>query len=286
MNDNQNQRAIRFLKMHTQDSILVLPNAWDVASARVLQSCGATAIGTTSMGIAAAAGYPDEEIISLEEMVTATRRIVNCVQVPVTMDLEAGYGTTPEIVANSARQAIDCGAVGINFEDGTGNPEDPLAPTRHMVDSIAAIRAMANDAGIPLVINARTDVFLAEVGTEESRLEAALDRGHAYRDAGADCVFVPGGLSHDTIRALAQQMGCPINVVANPAISIPVVATVGELQDLGVARVSIGSGAMRAVLAFVQRIGRELMTTGTYDAMAAILSEPDSGRAYDAAIGL
>ena len=285
MTAEQRARTQAFLDLHHSDDILVLPNAWDVASARVFAASGARAVGTTSMGIAAVHGYPDMEQISLDQMLAAVAAIAAAVDVPVTADMEAGYGGSTEAIVASVRRAIDCGIAGINIEDSVDDPDEPLIPTASMAERVSALRQAANTIGLPLVINARTDVFLAAVGEPETRLAHAIERGNAYRKAGADCVFVPGGLSRDTIRELAAAIDAPLNVVANPAISVPVVPTVAELDELGVARVSVGSGMMRASLAYTRRAAEELLASGSYEAMKQELSDPQAAAAYAMAIG-
>jgi 2-methylisocitrate lyase-like PEP mutase family enzyme len=182
------------------------------------------------------------------------------------------------------RQVVGRGAVGINLEDGTGDSDQPLDPPELVAEKIIAVREATRD-DIHLVINARTDVFLVRAGDPDSWLIETLRRLHVFRDAGADCLFVPGGLPRETIAILARDAGGPLNVVANPAISIPVVPSIPELRDLGVARVSVGAGAMRATLAYTRRVAEELLGPGTYDVMRGELDRPDAPDAYRMAIG-
>ncbi len=285
MNKELVRKAEALLRLHQSDRILVLLNAWDVASARVFESAGAHAIGTTSMGIAASAGYPDIQQIPFSRMVDAVSRIAGAVNLPVTADMEAGYGDTPDEVASSVTRVIHAGAVGINIEDGTGNPSSPLIDISTLADRIGAIRKAATDLGIHLVINARTDTYLTTPGSPGTRLAETIERCNAYAQAGSDCVFVPGGLDRDTIRELVREIQAPLNVVANPAISIPVVPDIPELEQLGVSRVSVGSGPMRAALALTRRIAAEVLNEGSYHAMKAELDHPLATEAYEAAIG-
>lgn len=278
----QVRKSEAFLKFHSADEIVVLLNAWDVASARIFEAAGSRAIGTTSMGVAAVHGYPDVQRIPLDTMLNAVARIAAAVRIPVSADMEAGYGQTTEQVVASILRAVDCGIVGINIEDGTG-ATPPLLEPEVLVERITAIRKATDKRGIHLVINARTDVFLEAVGPPDKRLEITIARGNAYRKAGADCIFVPGGLDRDTIRTLVQEIDAPLNVVANPAISVPVVPSVSELQSLGVSRVSVGSGLTRASLSFVSRAAQEILGDGTYGIMAGELAHP--GQSYETAIG-
>jgi 2-methylisocitrate lyase-like PEP mutase family enzyme len=255
----QLDRANAFRQMHDRSQLLVLPNAWDVASARIFEAAGFAAIATTSAGIAAALGYPDGEQISREEMAVVVRRIAQRVAVPVTADMEAGYGAKPEAVALTVRAVLAAGAVGMNLEDSTGNKDHPLFDPRLQVERIQAARQAADAARIPLVLNARTDVYLLSVGAEADRFDETVRRANSYREAGADCLFVPGVRDAATIAALAGAIAGPLNVLAGPGTP-----PVAELARLGVARLSLGSGPMRAALTITRRIAEELRGPGTY----------------------
>jgi 2-methylisocitrate lyase-like PEP mutase family enzyme len=257
--EEQKSKAMALRAMHRGPKILVLPNAWDVASARVFEEERFAAIATTSAGVAFSLGYPNGQKISREEMLARVGRIARAVKVPVTADVEAGYGAKPEDAARTAREVIEAGAVGMNLEDATGDGARPLYDLSLQLERIRAVREAALKTGVLLVLNARTDVYLAKVGTPESRYDEALRRLVAYRDAGADCVFLPGVIDADTIGRAVGDLKCPINILTGPgAPSIP------ELEKLGVARVSLGSGAMRATLGLVKRIAEELKSSGTY----------------------
>jgi 2-methylisocitrate lyase-like PEP mutase family enzyme len=264
---DQKSKANLFRQFHHSAKILVLPNAWDVASARVLEDAGMPAIATTSAGIAFSLGYPDGEVISREEMLARVARIANAVHVPVTADLEAGYGPRPEDAARTAQALIDAGAVGLNLEDGTTDPSRPLADESLIVEKIQAIRQVAAKSEVLLVVNARTDVYLAEVGPPESRYENALRRSLAYRDAGADCIFLPGVKEKSLIEKFVAELKCPINILSGPGSpSLP------QLEQLGVARVSLGSKPMLAGLGLLRRLVRELNETGTYRALEEMVT--------------
>ena len=245
--------------LHRGGKVLLLPNVWDVASARVIESAGFPAIATTSAGVAFSLGYPDGQKISRLEMLARVARIVRAVNLPVTADVEAGYGDRPEDAAETAQQVIEAGAVGMNLEDGTGDAQHPLADLSLQTEKIRAVREAALKAGVLLVLNARTDVYLDQVGPPETRYDEALRRAAAYRDAGGDCVFVPGVRDTETIAKLVRDLQCPLNVLAGPGS-----LTITELEKLGVARVSLGSGPMRATLGLLQRMAQELKTAGTY----------------------
>jgi 2-methylisocitrate lyase-like PEP mutase family enzyme len=256
----QVDKATRFLRMHDRTAILVLPNAWDAASARIFEEAGFQALASTSAGVAASLGYPDGEQISRDEMVEAVGRIVRCVAVPVTADMEAGYGPGLDAVTQTIQAVIAVGAVGMNLEDSTSDEKNPLMEISAQVERVRAARQAADRVGVPFVINARTDVYLLAVGKESDRFEHAVRRANAYREAGADCLFIPGVRDADTIAALVRAINGPINVLAGP-----VTPSIIELEKLGVARVSLGSGPMRAALTTTRRIARELRDRGTYD---------------------
>jgi 2-methylisocitrate lyase-like PEP mutase family enzyme len=258
----QKLQAMSFREMHRGPKPLLLPNVWDVASARIIEEAGFAAIATTSAGIAFSLGYPDGQKISREEMVARVGRISRAVKVPVTADVEAGYGNRPEDAAQTATEVIHAGAVGLNLEDGTGDPQNPLADLALQLEKIRAVREAALNAGILLVLNARSDVYLDEVGPPQLRYFETINRARAYRDAGADCVFVPGLRDPQTISQLVKDVQCPVNILAG--LGSP---SVPELEKLGVARVSLGSGPMRATLGLLRRIAQELKTSGTYSAL-------------------
>ena len=257
--DEQKSRANAFRAMHRGERILRLPNAWDVASARVFEDAGFGAIATTSAGVAFSLGYPDGQKITREEMLARVGRIAKAVKVPVTADVEAGYGNRPEDAGRTASEVIEAGAVGMNLEDVTDDGAHPLAEVSLQTEKIRAVKEAALKAGVLLVLNARTDVYLKQVGALESRYDATIRRLVAYRDAGADCVFAPGLYDAETIARLVRDVKCPVNILGGPGSpSVP------ELEKLGVARVSVGSSPMRATLGLVKRIGEELKSSGTY----------------------
>ena len=262
-NPHQRYQAQLFVRLHQGPQILVLPNAWDVASARIFEATGFPAVATTSAGIAAALGYPDGEQISRQEMLAVVERITRTVAIPVSADIEAGYGNTLEEIAQTARFILEAGGVGINLEDGTGDPQHPLCDISHQVEKIRAIRAVADSAGIRLFINARTDVFFREVGGAEDRVDRAIRRGNAYREAGADGIYYMDASGRETIARLVKETPAPVNILAGPGA-----LSVQELAELGVARVSVGQYPMRATLALIQKMARELLDLGTYTSMA------------------
>jgi 2-methylisocitrate lyase-like PEP mutase family enzyme len=271
--EDQKQKALAFHQLHRGPKTLLLPNVWDVASARLVEEAGYPAVATTSAGVAFSLGYPDGQKISREEMLARVARIAKAVRVPVTADAEAGYGNRPQDAAATAKGVIEAGAVGMNFEDGTGDATHPLVDLSLQLEKIHAIREVASKAEVPLVLNARTDVYLDAVGEPEKRYELALQRAFAYRDAGADCVFVPGVRDPDTIARLVKDLKCPLNILAVPG-SPPV----AELEKVGVARVSLGSGPMRATMGLLRRLAEELKTSGTYSQLEGAPAHADVNR--------
>jgi 2-methylisocitrate lyase-like PEP mutase family enzyme len=257
--EKQKAKAAAFRAMHAGPRALVLPNVWDVASARIVEEAGFGAIATTSAGIAFTLGYPDGQRISRQEMLAVVARIASAVKVPVTADVEAGYGDRPEDAAQTARGIIEAGAIGLNLEDGTDDLEHPLVELPLQLEKIAAVRQTASAAVVPVVLNARTDVYLLQVGAEKTRYDQALRRLEAFRDAGADCVFVPGVRDAETISQLVSELQCPVNILAGPGSP-----SIAELEKLGVRRVSLGSSPMRATLGLLRRLAEELKSTGTY----------------------
>ena len=258
----QADKADRFRKLHAGPRILALPNAWDVASARILEEAGYPAIATSSAGVAFALGYPDGQRISRDAMLEVVARIARGVRVPVTADMESGYGTTVKDMVETAKAVIAAGAVGMNLEDVTGDEESSQVDTVQQVEKIRAIRGAASSQGVPLVLNARTDIYLMPIGEAATRFERTVERLRAYRKAGADCVFAPGVSNRDTIAELVKAIGAPLNILISSGCP-----SLAELEKIGVARVSAGSAVMRATLGLVRRIAKELMERGTYDSL-------------------
>ena len=244
-------RAASLRALHEAPEILVLANVWDVVSARVVASTpGAQALATASHGIAATFGYEDGENIPLELHLDMVSRIVSAVDLPVSMDLEAGYGDAGATV----RRAVEVGVVG-------GNLEDQMKPLDQAVAGVEAALAAGRDAGIDFVLNARTDVFVrAPKGADRGELlQEAVRRGRAYLDAGAPVVFVPGVVARDEVAALVDGLGDRrLSVIIVPGASLPV----RELQELGVARVSTGPFTQRVALTALQDAAIELFGGG------------------------
>jgi 2-methylisocitrate lyase-like PEP mutase family enzyme len=258
----QAEKAEQFRKLHHGPRVLLLPNAWDVASARILEQCGHPAIATSSAAVAYSLGYADGQRISRAEMLEVAGRIARAVNIPVTADLEAGYGTTAMDMADTVKAAIAAGIIGMNLEDVTGDDDSSLVALPLQLEKIRAIREAASSAGVPFVLNARTDIYLMPIGPEATRFERTVERLRAYRETGADCLFAPGVYDLETIQKLVKAVEAPLNILANPACpGIP------EMEKAGVARVSAGSGIMRAAMGLVQRIGKEMLEARSCEMM-------------------
>ena len=262
-------KAEAFKALHRGPEPLVLVNASDASIARIVVEAGYPAIATSSAGIAWLMGYADGENIPREEMLWMVRRIAERVNVPVTADMEAGYGTEPEAVADTVRATIDAGAVGMNIEDGTIRSADPLLDFDLSVARIAAGRKAADETGVPAVLNARCDVFLRG-GRGPEALAEAIRRCNAFREAGADCLFVPFARDADTIGALVEGIDGPVNILAS-AVSPPI----PELKRLGVARVSIGGLLSLAFATLARKAAAELGGPGTYGFAEGVILHPE-----------
>jgi 2-methylisocitrate lyase-like PEP mutase family enzyme len=238
--------------LHQGPEVLVLPNAWDCASARIFEELGFPAIATTSAGVSFSLGYADGQNIPGKEMLGAVARIARCVDVPVTADLEGGYGD----IGETAAALVESGAVGLNLEDILGHGPESLASIDEQGKRIAAVRKTG------VVVNARTDLYLMQIGDAATRFERACERLKAYRDAGADCLFIPGITSEDLIARFVEALRFPINILA--VAGVPPIA---RLKELGVARVSVGSGMMRSAMGHTRRIAVQLKSTGQFDKM-------------------
>ncbi|WP_446219278.1 isocitrate lyase/PEP mutase family protein [Micromonospora sp. IBHARD004] len=258
MND-QHIRALHFRSLHVPGEPLVLVNAWDAASARIVAAAGARAVATTSAGVAWSLGAPDGDALGRGPAVDLVRRVVAAVPLPVTADIESGYGDTVDEVAATVRAVVAAGAVGVNVEDARHDGGAPLREVADQCARLAAVRGAADHAGVPLYVNARIDTFLRGAGG----VEETLARAHAYLAAGADGVFVPGTVDPETVAALVAAIPAPLNVLVGPgAPAVP------ELARLGVARISLGSSVAEAAYAVARRAAEEAFGAGTYDALA------------------
>ncbi|MGP4081084.1 isocitrate lyase/PEP mutase family protein [Pseudalkalibacillus sp. R45] len=254
------EKSFRYL--HKGPSTFVLPNAWDVISAKMFEEGGFKAIGTTSAGIAASLGYPDGQQLPIDKMIEVVERIVNAVDVPISADIEAGYGKTAEEVVQSVQKILNAGAVGINIEDGTGDLQHPINDLSTQTEMISTIKEFCRENDEALFINARTDLYWLQIGDPSTRLQRTLDRVKAYEEAGADCIFVPGLHVKETIQKLRAEVSCPINLLVHP--NLP---SLKELSEIGIERVSTGSAPFRAAVTLLKKMGEEIINDRTFDEM-------------------
>lgn len=272
---NQHAKAVALRDLH-KNGVLVLPNAWDAGSAALIAAAGAKAIATSSAGVAWALGRPDGEQLTREEMVAVIERVAATVDVPVTADIERGYGSGPEAVAETVRAVIAAGAVGINLEDSRAagmlfEPETQAARIR-------AARAAASDAGLPeLFINARTDVFLHGIGASEGRFDDVLNRGAVYAAAGADGLFVPGLGDLGVLASLTSKVSVPVNVMAGPGAP-----EIAAFARAGVRRVSLGPAIARAAYTMARKAAVEALSAGTYESVSGADGYADINRVFRA----
>ncbi len=257
---SQAEKAEQFRNLHRQERPLVLPNAWDVPSARLFEDAGFPAVATSSAGLMVSLGYPDGERMPKRELFSVIERIARVVSIPLSADVVAGYGRGAGGVAATVRKVIEAGAVGINLEDHDPQGER-LFPVGTQVRKIRAAREVATATGVPLVINARTDALTLD-GTPEKLLAEAIRRGQAYRDAGADCIYPMRLTDAESIGSFVQAVQHPVNVMIRKGLP-----PIAELQRLGVKRVSFGPSASYAAFGLLKRASAELLTSGTYQTL-------------------
>jgi len=257
--ETQRELANQFQKMHTEKKILVLPNAWDAGGAVIFEKDGFSAIGTSSAGISYSLGYPDGEYISFDDIVDTTKKIKKRISIPLSVDVERGYGKDITATVQNIRIVIEEGAVGINLEDGLLNSQGLVDITKQC-DLISEISKLKDALGINFVINARTDAYWLNLSTDKNVLfEQTVQRANLYLKAGADCIFVPGILDIEEIKMFVDEINGPINIIITP--NTP---SIDFLEKLGVARVSSGSAPARASYAQLKNISNELHNLGTY----------------------
>jgi 2-methylisocitrate lyase-like PEP mutase family enzyme len=258
---SQAEKAEEFRALHHRGRVLVLPNAWDVPTARIFEGAGFPAVATTSAGLMVSLGYPDGEAIDERELVAAVSKIARVLTVPLSVDIVAGFGHTTKEVVKTVEDIAKAGAIGINIEDFVHTTKR-LFPVAEQVEKIKRIRELAQTLKIPIVINARTDALRFAEGNDEAKLAEAIHRGVAYRDAGADCVYPMGLVEAGPISRFVKALRFPINVMVRKGLP-----PIGELEKLGVARVSFGPSATYAAMGLLKRISKEVMEKGTYDSL-------------------
>ncbi len=268
----QAKLASEFLDRHRRKPVLLLPNVWDGMSARIFAAAGFPAVATTSGGVAWALGYPDGEHAPWAEVVAATSRIVRAARVPVTADIETGYGARPAGVAEHVRDIVEAGVVGINLEDGL---HDSLRPLDDAVARIRAARVAADSAGVPIVINARCDAYHVTFAHEQARFDEAVRRCLAYLEAGAQCVYPFGLRDPAVIAAFAKAVQAPVNITGRPAMP-----DAAALERIGVSRISIASAPALVVMSAIRKLAADLRATGKFEGLAAVVRRPDAQKLF------
>ncbi len=251
--------AERFRELHRRHRLFVLPNAWDVPSARIFEDAGFPAVATSSAGVMVSLGYPDGEGIPRAEYLAAVRRIAEKVAIPLSVDIVAGFGPSVADAVETVRQVIEIGGVGVNLED-VDPATERLRPLEAQLERVRAIREYAEAAGVPVVLNARTDALTHGAGTARDRFREAIRRARAYRDAGADCVYPMRLVEGDAIaRFLAESPGA-LNVMVRPGLP-----TLPELERMGVRRVSFGPAASYAALGLLRRVAADILGARSFE---------------------
>ncbi|WP_267226591.1 isocitrate lyase/PEP mutase family protein [Dyella silvae] len=267
MNPVHRSRAEYFQQLHAGAEPLVLPNAWDAASARIIENAGAKAIATTSDGMAWGLGYPGGQQMTVQELLSTCLRICRVVNVPVSADIEQGYGSDAQETGELVEALIRGGVVGINMEDGMASDGQTLASSGVLSERIAEARAVSLRLDLPLFINARIDTYFAPGLDAQTRFEETCTRARSYIDAGASGIFVPGLADLEQIASLAKLLPVPLNIYAGYA-GAPISTVLGEL---GVRRISLGCGTMQASLAHLDRIAREALAQGCSATMGGLM---------------
>jgi 2-methylisocitrate lyase-like PEP mutase family enzyme len=253
-------RAAAFREMHRGPGMLVMPNAWDAASARTFEAAGFPAIATTSGGVAQSLGYEDHEGAPAEEMLAAAARITRAVAIPVTVDLEAGYGLSP---AELMRRVVGLGAVGCNLEDSDHDHAGGVVPAEAQAERIAAARAEAQALGVGLVLNARVDVFIHRVGTPDEQLAEGIRRARLYREAGADCLYPIALQDEAMLAAFVEAVDLPVNINTRRNAG----TSLARLSDIGVRRVTFATSLFRDVQHALDGLVAEIRGTLPSDAV-------------------
>jgi 2-methylisocitrate lyase-like PEP mutase family enzyme len=255
MTSGSETNAKTFRQLHAE-GLLVLPNAWDGGSARLMESVGAKAVATSSAAVAWTHGYPDGDALPVRLLIATVSAIARVIRVPLSVDVEGGYSPDPIAAGETVAQVIGAGAVGINLEDGTSPPDLLCA-------KIEAVKRAAARQGVELFVNARADVYLHALAPPERRVQETLARAARYREAGADAIFVPGVMERAEIQAITAAVGLPVNVLARPGLP-----PAGELAALGVRRLSAGSALAQSLYGRARALAKSLLSDGSSDIFA------------------
>jgi 2-methylisocitrate lyase-like PEP mutase family enzyme len=263
--ESQSDKANSLFDLHHNGKLLVLPNIWDPLGALLLESLGYSAVASASASIAFSNGYPDGEKIPLKDLIVILQRIVKSVKIPVTADIESGYAENNSILKENIKKLIDTGISGINFEDSRNN--DELISIKAQCEKISIIKKTADEKGVHIFLNARTDVYIKSNHlTEGEKLSETIRRGNAYKEAGADCFYPILLKKNDDIRMVIKEVNLPLNILL-----IPGIPDFDELNNLGAARLSLGPGFLKIALKIMKNTAEKLLH---YEGMNEIASNP------------
>jgi 2-methylisocitrate lyase-like PEP mutase family enzyme len=271
--ERQSKSARSFLARHQAPPVLLLPNVWDAMSARIFAAAGFSSLATTSAGVAWALGYPDGEIAPWEEVVAATARIVRAAEIPVTADIERGYGEAPEAVGRHVAEIIQADVVGVNLED---SHDGSIRSIEDATGRVRAAREAAQEEGVPIVINARCDIFHLEHSDESARFTAAVDRCRTYLAAGADCVYPFGLRDPSLIAAFVNAIGgAPVNITGRPGMP-----DAAEFERMGVARITIASAPTLVTMDTIRKLAADLHSTKGFEPLSSPFRHPDAQKLF------
>ena len=259
--DSQAAKAEEFRRLHDRVGVLILPNAWDVASARLFEDQGFRAVATTSAGMMVSLGYTDGEEIPRTEFLAAVKRIARVLTVPLSVDVVGGFGGTPGTVVKTVKAVLAAGGVGINIEDFVHSAKK-LMPLEKQVARIRALVSFRDSQNVRFVINARTDALRYADGDDAMKLKEAIARAQKYRDLGVDCVYPMGLVEAPSISKFVKAVNFPTNVMVRKGLP-----PISELKRLGVTRVSFGPAASYAAMGFLKRASKEILGSGTYSSL-------------------
>jgi 2-methylisocitrate lyase-like PEP mutase family enzyme len=254
-------KAEEFQDLHRSKRLFILPNALDVPSARLFEGLGFPAVATSSAGLMVSLGYPDGQTIPKKEFFSAIAKIARALSLPLSADIVAGFGSTPKQVVSTVRSVIKAGAIGVNIEDFEHSTKK-LFSLESQVMKLQAVKKLGRSMGMPFVLNGRTDAYRFAEGNDEARLKEAIRRAKAYRNAGCDCVYPMGLVDHGMIKCFVEALDCPVNVMVRKGLP-----TVGELDSIGVKRVSFGPAASYAIFGFLERACQQVLETGTFSSL-------------------
>lgn len=258
---SQRAKAEAFQDLHHSKRLFILPNAWDVPSARLFEDLGFPAVATSSAGLMVSLGYPDGQTIPRTVLISAVEKVAKVLSVPLSADIVAGFGSTPKQVEATVKSVVKAGAIGVNIEDFEHSTKK-LFEIDSQVKKLRMVKKLVGSLKIPFVLNSRTDAYKFAEGDDEARLKEAIRRATAYRDAGADCVYPMGLVDSSMIKTFVEALNCPVNVMVRGGLP-----GVEELDNIGVKRVSFGPAASYATFGFLKRACQEVLEKGTFSSL-------------------